>query len=249
MSVLESSSTTRPIGGRQDARAGASASASSWSRSASIRARISLSTGTAARPASHSQKRSVSPRDQLLGRRQLGAPPLEVGRDDRLEIVEVVEEDVAELADRRIDVARQRDVEHAERAVAARRERRANVLGEDDRSRRRRRADEHVDVGEQRPRFVVVHRDRAVSRRRAPSRARTFGSRRSRRERPDPSNTRARAPPSRPHRAPWRAFRRAIQRSASPAAPPRSSPMRRRARPPFRFARGRRPTATSERGD
>ena len=54
--------------------------------------------------------------DELLGGRQLAPPALDVRRHHGLQVVEIVEKDVVQLADRRIDVARHGDVENAERA-------------------------------------------------------------------------------------------------------------------------------------
>jgi hypothetical protein len=102
--------------------------------------------------------------DQLLRRRQLGMTSLEIRRDDGLEIVQVVEEYVAQLAHGRVDVTRKRNVQDAQRAIAARRECRLDVIDEYNGMRSRGRAHEHVDVGQRRPALLVVHRDRAIAR-------------------------------------------------------------------------------------
>ena len=103
--------------------------------------------------------------DHRLRRRQRAVPPLEVRAHHRLEIVEIVEIDVVQLAHRRIDVARHGDVEDAERPVAAARDRGAHALLEHHRPRRGRGAEQQVDVGERVPRLLIVHRGRAVLRR------------------------------------------------------------------------------------
>jgi hypothetical protein len=66
------------------------------------------------------------------------------GRDDVLEVVEVVEVDVFELADRRLDVARERDVDEEDRAVAAGLAERLELFPGDDRVLRAGRGDDDV---------------------------------------------------------------------------------------------------------
>ena len=58
--------------------------------------------------------------DDRLGARELGAPPRQVLADDRLQIVHVVEEDLIQIADRGLDIARQGDVDDEERPVPPR---------------------------------------------------------------------------------------------------------------------------------
>ena len=58
--------------------------------------------------------------DDGFGARQLAAAAGEVLADDRLQIVHVVEEHLAEIGDRRLDVARQRDVDDEERPMPPR---------------------------------------------------------------------------------------------------------------------------------
>ena len=201
-----------------------SAAASSRSRTRFISSRNCVSTGTAASPATHCQYFSTSspitarrPAARDGGARRWRSPP-RAGRRDR--------------RGRRCPASAtagstsrgKRDVEDAQRTVAAPLQRR--------RARARRVTTGRGDAVEQsststsasaRPRFVVVHRRRAVAARRAPARARTCGWRRSPRARLPAAATRARAPPSRPRRAPSRACPRASRRSSSPAAPPPSS--------------------------
>ena len=53
--------------------------------------------------------------DDRFGARDLGAAPREVLADDRLQVVDVVEEHLLDFADRRLDVARHRDVDEEQR--------------------------------------------------------------------------------------------------------------------------------------
>ena len=122
----------------------------------------------------------TSSRDQRLRRGQFALASLDIRAHHAAQVVEIVEEDVLELADGGIHVARQRDVENAERPVAAHSQIDAlDVRHVDHGPRRCRGAQQHIHVGDARPRVLVVHRRRAVLRRQRLARARTCGSRRS----------------------------------------------------------------------
>ena len=94
--------------------------------------------------------------DALGGGNLVAAPGGRLG-GDRLEIVDIVQEHVLELRDRRIDVARHRQIQNAQRFPATRANDRPHALPRDDRVRRRRRAERNVRRGEVRPRFLQRH--------------------------------------------------------------------------------------------
>src|SRR3954468_1973611 len=100
--------------------------------------------------------------DQLLGRRQLVTPALDIVRDDGAQIIEVVEKDVVDAGDVRFDVAWDRDVENAERTIATARYRRLHPVEGHHGSWRGGRAEQHVDLVQRCPALVVMHRKRAV---------------------------------------------------------------------------------------
>src|SRR5947207_9402682 len=83
-------------------------------------------------------------------------------------MVEVVEEHVVEAADAGLDVAWYSDVENAERSIATAGDRRPNAVQRDDGARCGRRTEQHVDFVQRGPTLVVMHRDRAVTRRKLP---------------------------------------------------------------------------------
>ena len=58
-------------------------------------------------------------RDHFLHRGHLVAPALDVRRRHHAQVVEIVEKDVAERPDIRIDISRNGNVENAERAITA----------------------------------------------------------------------------------------------------------------------------------
>ena len=184
MSVLESSSTAaRSAGGRCSSR-----------RSASASSRVAQRFHPRAHLLEHRHRSEPGDPlpvalhlagDQLLGRRQLGAPALEIRRHHRLQVVEIVQEHVARARrppDRRRAAARCRecraDGRRARRARDARARRTRSVAARPSstRARRRRRALPTIRRSASRPRRTAP---------RAPPRARTCGWRRSRRARPD----------------------------------------------------------------
>ena len=71
--------------------------------------------------------------DDRFGPLDFGGAFRDVLVDDRLEAVDVVEEHLLDVAYRRLDVARQRDVDKKDRAVATRAAQRLKFLARDDR--------------------------------------------------------------------------------------------------------------------
>src|SRR5450759_3899965 len=97
-------------------------------------------------------------RDYLARGGHIFPPLLEIGGSRCAQVVEIVQEDVADLSDTCLHIARQRNVEYAERPVAARRERSANASYRDYGRGRSGRANQHVDVAQRFPALVVAHR-------------------------------------------------------------------------------------------
>src|SRR3989442_12721019 len=89
-----------------------------------------------------------------LRRRNVAAP---LGRRlcrHRLEIVDVVQEDILELGDRGLHIARHAEIEDAQRTPAASSDSRRDAVPGDDGVRRRGRAEHDVGIGEVLPRLV-----------------------------------------------------------------------------------------------
>src|SRR6185312_7102455 len=93
---------------------------------------------------------------------QLLTAALEVRRHYRAQIVQVVEEDVIEYSDIGGNVARQCNIEDAQRTIAALAHRGLDLRALDHRVRRRGGAQQDVDIGEPRPTIVVAERFSAV---------------------------------------------------------------------------------------
>src|SRR4051812_37141050 len=74
--------------------------------------------------------------DDRLGPRALARAHLEVARDDRLQVVDVVERDALDIAALGLDVARHRDVDEHERPAVALLHDERDVVGGDERVRR-----------------------------------------------------------------------------------------------------------------
>ena len=102
-------------------------------------------------------------RDHRLRCRKLLLAPLDVRRRNGAQVIEIVQEDVAELPNAWIDIARHRNVEDAEWTIAARLERANDLFDTNDRVGCRGRADKQIDVGEMRPAFIVMQRLRLVA--------------------------------------------------------------------------------------
>ena len=160
-------------------RAGRRARASSVARISSAQRPQRGDRGTTSSDACHSRKRSASSATIRSARRGLAAAAGERLRDHRLEVVDVVEEAAVELVDRRVEVARNGEVDEEQRPALARAQRAGDRLARDDEARRARRRDDDVrGRARRRPR-----RGRAPARRaagRAPRRGRASGSRRPR---------------------------------------------------------------------
>ncbi len=101
--------------------------------------------------------------DPLFSRWQLVSPAFDVVGDDGSQVVEVIQEDVVDARDTRLDVSRHRDVENTERSIATTRHRRLHAVERHDRPRSRCRAEEQVHLVQRGPALLVVHRERAVS--------------------------------------------------------------------------------------
>ena len=100
---------------------------------ASNRCRSATTVGIArARPLPRREPRQLLG-DDRLGARDLGAAPREVLLDDALQVVDVVEEHLLDLAHRRIDVARHGDVDDEQRVGAPAPGHRLDVVARDDR--------------------------------------------------------------------------------------------------------------------
>ena len=108
-----SSTRARASGGRP-ASFGSSRASSAW-RMVSNRSRSATTVGMISRDCSHAVNRVDLFVDDRLGPLELAGPPREVLLHDALEVVDVVEEDLLEIADAGFDVARQRDVDDEER--------------------------------------------------------------------------------------------------------------------------------------
>ena len=119
------------------------------------------------RDCSHDANRVDFLADDRLGARELGAAPRQVLLHDRLQVVDVVEEHLLELADRRLDVARHGDVDDEQRPVAPRPHHLFDARARQDRLGRAGRGDD--DVGGRQRVVELVPRDGA--RRRAARRA------------------------------------------------------------------------------
>src|SRR6266566_4654047 len=94
--------------------------------------------------------------DYLSRSGHIFSPLLQVGGGGSTEIVEIVKEHVVDVSDSSFDVARQRDVEDAERAVAARLNGIANASRGHDWNRRGRRTNEYVDVTQRLPAHIAA---------------------------------------------------------------------------------------------
>ena len=115
--------------------------------------------------------------DELLGAGGLCPPPGDRLGDDCLEIVDVVEEAVVELVDRRIEIARHGEIDEQERATAPSRAARRQdpTCGRSARARWSRQRRRRLPRARRRDRPARARAHRAC--RRAPARARAFGSR------------------------------------------------------------------------
>ena len=83
-----------------------------------------------------------------LGPARLGLPARDVSLDERLEVVHVVEADAGDLAARRVDVARDREIDQEQRPAVARSHHLGQRLALDDVVRRVGGGDDDVGVGE-----------------------------------------------------------------------------------------------------
>ena len=110
--------------------------------------------------------------DDRLGAGDLAGAPREVLADGRLQVVDVVEEDLLDFAGRRFDVARQRDVDDEERPVAPRPHDGLDVRLREDRRGRAGRRDHDVARAEHGVHVVPRRGARAADRLRRPRRMR-----------------------------------------------------------------------------
>ena len=134
MRCVISSTRARASGGSADSLK--SSRSSSARRMLSNRCRSATTVGIAPRDAEPGAELLDFLGDDRLGARDLAGAPREVLADGRLQIVDVVEEHLLDLAGRRLDVARHRDVDDEQRPVAPRPHHRLDVrLGEDRRGR------------------------------------------------------------------------------------------------------------------
>src|ERR1051326_5747844 len=84
--------------------------------------------------------------DELLGSRELVASPFDIGRDDRAQVIEVVEKHIVHRTHARLDVARDRNVEDAQRMVTPPGDGGPNSLERDHWAWRGRRAQKYIHV-------------------------------------------------------------------------------------------------------
>ena len=167
------------------------ARASSLSRISSASARSEAIVGTTSSDACQSRKRSASSATTRSAPRRLAAAARERLLDHGLEVVDVVEEAAVEPVDRRVEVARNGEVDEQQRPALARAQRRGDRLARDDEARRarRRRRRRPRARARRRPR-----RARAPARRASapdPRRGRASGSRRRRSRAPRETRFRA----------------------------------------------------------
>ena len=100
-------------------------------------ARSATTVGTTPRDCSQAANASTSSSTIASARVDLAAAPRQVLLHDRLQVVDVVEEDLVDLAGRRLDVARHGDVDDEQRPAAARPHRRPRRAPREDRFARR----------------------------------------------------------------------------------------------------------------
>ena len=85
----------------------------------SKRWRSATSVGTISRDWSQAVKRATSSSTIASALASSVERARQVLADDRLQVVDVVEEHLVQIADRRLDVARQRDVDDEQRSICA----------------------------------------------------------------------------------------------------------------------------------
>ena len=115
---------------------------------ASKRSRSATTVGMAPRDRCQAANFASSSRDDRLGLLDFRRAPREVLLDDRLQVVDVVEEHLLDVADAGFDVARHRDVDDEERVAAVPARRRFDLRARDDRPLRSGRGDDDVGVAE-----------------------------------------------------------------------------------------------------
>src|SRR5690625_5573154 len=96
--------------------------------------------------------------DDPLGDGDLGLPPLEAPIDDLAEIIDIVEEDLALLTDRGIDITGYSDIDEEELSLRAMRKGTIEELSGHDEVRRRCRRRDDLDRSEGRIELVVLDR-------------------------------------------------------------------------------------------
>ena len=142
ISRVISSTRARASGGSDDSLN--SSRSSSERRIASNRCRSATTVGIAPRERSQAPNFSTSSPTIASARATLAGPPRQVLAHGRLQVVDVVEEHLLDLAGRRLDVARHGDVDDEQRPVAPRPHHRLDVRLGEDRRRRAGRGDDDV---------------------------------------------------------------------------------------------------------
>ena len=144
MSLVTSSIRARVSGGRPDNRL--SSRRNSARRMSSNRCRSATTVGIARRDRCHAVNRDELLVDDGLGARDLGPASRQVLLHDALQVIDVVQEDLFDLADRRVDVAWHGDVDDEQRFGAPPAQDHLDVLAHDDGSLRSRRREDDVRV-------------------------------------------------------------------------------------------------------